>query len=240
MAERMPNAALSGTRPSGAAVASTADGALRNAGLFLILTAITTVVAVVGRVGAGTDLPTLAESLAAVAESRGLYGVGGAGRFASGVTLIVAAWWLFRMGAGGGRTATPVVASLLTASGLLTAYSGAAAVVLAAVAPDGMAATAPAGDAARQLAATATLRQLSGAVGFAVAGLALLVAGCHQWAVGRELRGMAIVSALLGLTMQFVWFDAATLMHAVSGTALLVWLAVVGGMLRQGRKWLPT
>ena len=66
-------------------------------GMLLILTAIATVVAVVGRVSADADQPTLAASLAAIAESRGLYGLGGAGRFVSGVTLIAVAWCLFRI-----------------------------------------------------------------------------------------------------------------------------------------------
>lgn len=230
-----------GGSPGPTAVSPTASDTVARAGLFLILAAIATVVAVVGRVGADTDLPTLAASLAAIAESRGLYGAGGAGRLASGATLIAAAWWLHRGGdaAGAARMATPVVPVLFAASGLLTAYSGAAAVILAAIAPDGLAAAAPAGDAARQLAATATLRQLSGAVGFAVAGLALIVAGRNQWRSGGELRRLAAVSMFLGLTMQFIWLDAATLMHRVTGIVFVAWLAVVGAMLRRGRSWLP-
>lgn len=230
MAERTPNATASLGRPSGAA-------ALGNAGLLLVLTAVATVVAVVGRVSADTDLPTLAASLAAIAESRGLYGTGGAGRFVSGVTLIAAAWWLHRAGGatGASRHAAPVVPALFAASGLLTAYSGAAAVVLAAIAPDGLAAAAPAGDAARQFAATATLRQLSGAVGFAVAGAALVVAGWRQWTAGGEFRRMAAATALLGLAMQFIWLDAATLVHRITGIVFVLWLLVAGSMLRAGR-----
>ena len=226
--------------PTGGEAGRTPDEAVANAnaGVFLVLTAIATVIAVGGRVGADTDLPTLAASLAAVADSRGLYATGGAGRFASGVTLIAAAWWLQRAGAAAGpaRQGTPVaVVVLLAASGLLTAYSGAAAVVLAAVAPDGLAAAAPAGDAARQIEATAALRQLSGAVGFALAGAALVVAGGRLWTAGREFRRMAAVTALLGLAMQFIWLDAATLLHRVTGIVFVVWLVVAGSMLRDGR-----
>lgn len=232
---RYPSGADAGPRAADAT--STAGAARGNAGLLLILTAIATVVAVVGRVGADTDLPTLAASLAAIAESRGLYGTGGAGRFASGVTLIAAAWWLHRAraAAGAGRNGTTVVAVLFAVSGLLTAYSGAAAVVLAAVAPDGLAAAAPAGDAAGQLAATAALRQLSGAVGFAVAGVALIVAGWRQWSRGNDVRRLAAMTALLGLAMQFIWLDAATLMHRITGILFVLWLVVAGGMLRRGR-----
>ncbi|MCY3842847.1 MAG: hypothetical protein OXH69_04825 [Acidobacteria bacterium] len=237
MVERAPNPTTSLGRPSDAAPGSTTRAAAQsNAGLLLVLTAIATVVAVVGRVGADTDLPTLAASLAAIAESRGLYGTGGAGRLASGVTLIAAAWWLHRAGgvSSASRRALPVVV-LFAVSGLLTAYSGAAAVVLAAIAPDGLAAAAPAGDAARQLAATAALRQISGAVGFALAGAALVVAGWRQWAAGSELRGKAAVTALLGLAMQLIWLDAATLLHRITGIVFVVWLVVAGGILRAGR-----
>ena len=238
MDERTPNPTASTGRPSDAAGGQTTGAAARgNAGLLLILTAVATVVAVVGRVGADTDLPTLAASLAAIAESRGLYGTGGAGRLASGVTLIAAAWWLRRAGGatGASRHAAPVVALLFAASGLLTAYSGAAAVALAAVAPDGLAAAAPAGDAARQLAATAALRQLSGAVGFALAGAALIVAGWRQWTAAGDLRRMGAATALLGLAMQFIWLDAATLLHRMTGIVFVLWLVVAGGMLRGGR-----
>ena len=232
---RHPSGADAG--PSAAAFTSTAGDAVARAGLLLILTAIATVVAVVGRVGADTDLPSLAASLAAIAESRGLYGIGGAGRLASGVTLIAAAWFLSqgRTGTGRGPRPAPVVAILFAASGLLTAYSGAAAVVLAAIAPDGLAAAAPAGEAARQLAATATLRQLSGAVGFAVAGAALVVAGWRLWTAERDLRRMAGVTMLLGLAMQLIWLDAATLLHRLTGIVFVLWLVVAGGMLRRGR-----
>ena len=238
MAEPTLNPAAGRGRPSDAAAGSTSvRAALGRAGLLLVLTAFATVVAVAGRVGAGTDLPTLAASLAAIAESRGLYGAGGAGRLASGVTLIAVAWFLCqaRNGAGRGPRPAPVVAILFAASGLLTAYSGAAAVVLAAIAPDGLAAAAPAGDAARQLAATAALRQLSGAVGFALAGAALIVAGWRQWTAGSHLRRVAAVTTLLGLGMQFIWLDAATLLHRITGIVFVVWLVVAGSMLRAGR-----
>ncbi len=232
---RYPQGAEAGR--SAGAVTSPAGAALGNAGLLLILTAIATVVAVVGRVAAGTDLPTPAASFAAIADSRALYAAGGLGRLASGVTLIVAAWFLLQGRTGTGREHGPaaVVAVLFAASGLFTAYSGAAAVVLAAIAPDGLAAAAPAGEAARQLAATATLRQVSGAAGFALAGVALIVAGWRQWTAERELRRMAGATALLGLAMQFIWLDAATLLHRLTGIVFVLWLVVAGGMLRGGR-----
>ena len=85
------------------------DPAIRNAGLLLIATAVVTLVSVVGRVMADADQPTLVESLAAISKSRFAYGLGGAARFMSGVTLLVGAWlllvtWIIRQ-----RRATPLV-----------------------------------------------------------------------------------------------------------------------------------
>ena len=116
-------------QPSSDAAAGTA--AARKAGALLILTAAATLVAVVARVSADADQPTLAESLAAISESRGLYGIGGAARLVSGVTLIIGAWllsktWPIREGPG-----KPIVPALLAVSGIFTAVSGVCAIVLA-------------------------------------------------------------------------------------------------------------
>ena len=201
------------------------DPAARRAGLLLLLTAAATVVAVVGRVAADADHPTLAESLAAISESRGLYGIGGAARFISGVTLIAGAWFLLRTWIIRERLGTPLVPFLFAASGLFTAVSGASVVALAAFAPD-VGPTVETVDA---------LRELTGKAGFAAAGLALIVAARYQWLVGGTLRRMAPVTAIIGIALQFIWFDAIIMLHMVSGAAFLVWLVVIGGMLFTGR-----
>ena len=208
-------------------------------GLLLILTAIATVVAVVGRVSADADHETLAASLAAIAASRGLYGLGGAGRFVSGVTLIASAWFLFNIRSDGGRRGSPVVPLLFAASGALTACSGLIAVRLAAMPPEWMDVTRIEGVVLSHQEATVWLRRFTGAVGFALVGLALMVAARRQWSVGGKLKRVAPASALLGLAIQFVWFDAATVMHIVTGTLFVVWLSVGGGMLLKGQDWIP-
>ena len=43
------------------------------------------------------------------------------------------------------------------------------------------------------------------------------------------------VSAVLGIAMQFIWIDAATIMHLVIGSLFFVWLLVIGAMLYTGR-----
>ena len=212
---------------------------MRNAGLLLILTAIATVVAVVGRVSADADHESLAASLAAVAESRGLYGLGGAGRFASGVTLIAAAWCLFTIPGDGGRRGSPVVPLLLAVSGALTACSGAIAVGLTRMPPEWMDVARSEGVVLSHQEATVWLRKFTGAAGFTVTGLALIVVARRQWSARGALERIAPASALLGVAIQFVWLDAATVMHMITGTLFVVWLGAGGAMLLKGRAWIP-
>ena len=209
---------------------------LRRAGLLLILAATATVVAVSGRVGADADRDALAVSLAAIAAGRGLYATGGAARFVSGITLAAAAWCLHRAPAERRPPGSTFVGGLLAASGVLTACSGAAAVVLAAGVPAGLDAAALDG-LAGEYETTAWLRWFTGALGFAAAGVGLVVAGRRQWNAGGALPRVAPASVLLGLAMQLVWFDAATLLHMITGTAFVVWLAFAGICFLKGRSW---
>ena len=112
------------------------DPAARTAGALLLLTALATAAAVAGRVAADADQHTLVDSLTAISESKGLYGIGGAARLLSGITLIASAWfllatWIMRL-----RLGAPAVPVLLAVSGLFTAVSGGAAVWLALSVPD--------------------------------------------------------------------------------------------------------
>ena len=205
----------------------------------LILTAVATVVAVVGRVWADADHETLADSLAAIAESRGLYGLGGAGRLLSGVTLIAAGWFLFGSATDNRRARSAVVPLLFAVSGAFTACSGALAISLAAAPAEWMDVVGLEGVALSRQEVTVWLRRFTGAAGFALAGLALIVIAWRQWGAGGSLKRIAPASALLGLAIQFVWLDAATRLHAVTGTLFVVWLAVGGATLLKGRTWIP-
>ncbi len=205
-----------------------ADPAARRAGILLILTAVLTAAAVVGRVAADADHETLVESVAAIAESRALYGAGGAGRLLSGVTLVVGAWLLWRTWIIRERLGTPLVPWLFGVSGLFTAVSGACAVALA------LSASSPA-EVSAAIETTAALRWVMGKVGFSAAGLALVVAARYQWMVGGTLRRIAPVSALLGIGMQLIWVEAATDIHRVTGTLFFLWLVTIGVMLATGR-----
>ena len=205
------------------------DSAARKAGLFLLLTAAATVVAVIGRVSAGADQQTLAESLAAIAESSVSYGIGGAARFISGITLMVGAWFLLRTWIIKERRGTPLVPALFVVSGVFTALSGACAVALAACAPE------IAGDIATPIETISYLRWLTGKIGFTAAGLGLIVAARYQWKAGGTLRYISLGSAAIGIVMQFIWVDAATVMHPISGAAFFGWLVVIGGLFLTGR-----
>ena len=196
----------------------------RRGGLFMIGSACATVVSVSTRVAADADQPTLAESLAAIAERAGLYGVGGASRLIAGACLVFAAryllkTWIIREGHG-----ASLVPNLLAVSGVLTAISGAAALGLAAGAPEPGA----------TVEAAASLRRLSGVAGFSAAGLALIVAARYQWKAGAPLRFVSPASLVLGAAMQGIWSPALAI-HGITGTAFVLWLLLVGTMLLTGR-----
>ena len=204
------------------------DTAARRAGILLILTAVLTAVAVVGRVAADADQPTLAKSIAAIAENSALYGAGGAGRLVSGLTLTAGAWFLWRTWIIRERLGTPLVPGLLAVSGLFTTVSGTCAVVLA------FSASVPA-EVTPAIETISAIRWIAGKLGFAAAGLALIIAARYQWMVGGTLRRISPVSALLGIGMQLIWVDAATVVHRLTGPAFFLWLIAIGAMLMTGR-----
>ena len=219
-----PPAAIGDRRP---------DRSARMGGAFLLLTAAATAVMVVARVSADADQATLLESLRAVDENRALFGVSGAARLLSGMTLFVAAWFLLRTWIIRDRPASPLVPYLFALSGVCTVLSGAFAMVIAAYSPSefgitGGAITGPVG-------ALWGLRWVTGKIGFAVAGLAVIVAARYQWQVGGALKWIAPGSLVIGLAMQFIWVDSATILHPIVGTAFLIWLLAVGTMLSTGR-----
>ena len=192
------------------------------AATLLVATALLTALSVLLRVAASADEPTLAASLAAIAENRAPYLAGGATRFASGAALLLGAWFLGRAGMAPGRGAP----TLFALSGLLTLLSGACALLLGAA----FAGVDPAGgDAlARWAAPVDGARWLTGSGGFAAAGLALvaIAAGQRRWPAGPLL--LAATTGAVGVAMQLIWLEAATGVHRVSGVAFLLWLAVSG------------
>ncbi len=208
----------------------TRDPAARAAGWLLVMTAVATAVMVVGRVAADADEPTLIDTLTALASGRAAYTLSGAARLVSGVTLLAAAWYLSRTWIIRSRLGTPLVPGLFAASGVFTAVSGALAIALATLASDAVRLGALSPTFARAE-TVSDLRWMTGKIGFAIAGLALVLASHYQWKVGGVLRYVAPASAALGIAMQFIWVDSATVAHRTIGSAFFLWLVAIGMML---------
>ena len=227
------------------------DSSARGAGLLLIVTAIATIAAVAGRVAADADQDTFEQSMAFIAMERGFYGLGGAARVVSGIALAAGAWlllrtWIISRGRIRGiqreRIGAPLAPALFVVSGLFTTVSGACAVALALLAPE-VSDTAVLAASDSSLEPVSTLRWLTGKIGFSGAGLALIVAaGYHQLKAGHvkktaggTLWYVALASAIIGLAMQLIWIDSATIVHRIAGIAFFLWLLAIGFMLATGR-----
>ena len=198
----------------------------RTAGIFLLLTALATAISVPARLAADADLPTLDESLAAIGAAKVAYGTGGAARMIGGLTLVAAAIPLWRWLRDYNAVASGAAALFFVASGLASMVSGAAALALAVAAPTDLMppelVVLPEEDLAF------AVRWLAGTLGFTLAGLALVALGPVQWQMGGLLRITAVVDVVLGVAMLFIWVDAATVVHRITGVAFLIWLIVVG------------
>ena len=213
------------------------DSSARLAGACLLITAAATVVMVFTRVAADADQDTLLESLLAVDENRALYAISGAARLVSGATLFAAAWLLLRTWIIRDRWASPSVPYLFALSAVCTVLSGACAVAIAVYpAPEiNIANGVASGEIAEPVELLSGLRWITGKIGFATAGLAVIVAARYQWQVGGTLRWIAPNSLVIGVAMQFIWLDAATIVHPIIGTAFFLWLLAVGIMLSTGK-----
>ena len=223
----------------------------RTAGIFLLLTALATAISVPARLAADADATPLTDSLtqrmsldateiarlemserlAAIGSASNAYGLGGAARLAGGVTLLVAGVYLWRAMRMYHPAAMGLAALLLAASGIASAVSGASAVALAALASEPLAtAVLPPGAVFMSGTEEAlfTIRWLTGTIGFTLAGLGLVALAPVQWRMGGILRVTAVVDTVLGVAMLFIWLDAATVVHRITGVAFLIWLIVVG------------
>ena len=196
------------------------------AGLFLLLAAVATAVMVPTRLMADADQPTLRLTLEAISDNTLPYTYSAIARIFSGAFLVVAAAML----RGAILTYQPAAARLATTalslSGWVTIGSGACAIALTTIGPSaiafndaGLLETAGRIDAARWI---------TGKVGFTLAGLGLIALGPVQWRVGGLLKVSAVADVIIGVAMLFIWVDAATVMHRVSGVAFLAWLIVSG------------
>ena len=234
----------------------------RCAGALLLLTALATAISVMARLSANADATPLTDALArsqnldagtiaalsvseklnAIGSARMAYAAGGAARLVGGLTLLAAAWPLWRVMGGYHRRAMGAAAMLLAASGIASAVSGGCAIALAMLAPDVQSAVGLGSAAGLDVGAEDalfTVRWFAGALGFALAGLGLAALGPVQWRVGGILRFSAVVGVVLGLGMLFIWVDAATVVHRITGVGFLLWLIITGVWLLAGRAKAP-
>ena len=199
----------------------------RNAGIFLLLTALATAISVPARLAAEADLPTLEESLAAIGSAKAAYGMGGIARMVGGITLVAAAIPLRRSLRDYSPAASGIAGVLFVASGLASLASGATAVALAVTAPTDL--TPPELVVLPEEELAFAIRWIAGSVGFTLAGLALVALAPVQWQMGGGvLRVAAVVAAVLGVGMLFIWLDAATVVHRITGIVFLIWLIIAG------------
>ena len=223
----------------------------RTAGIFLLLTALATAISVPARLAADADATpftdslaqqlnldaaeiariAVSERLAAIGSASVAYGIGGAARLMGGLTLLAASVPLWRTMRTFHPAAMGAAAAFLAVSGIASAVSGAAAVALAALAPEPQSTamlTQVSGLAYGTEDTLFTVRWAAGALGFTLAGLALAALGPVQWRMGGILRVTAVADTVLGVAMLFIWVDAAMMVHRVTGIAFVVWLIVVG------------
>ena len=208
----------------------------RAAGLLLLLTAVATAVSVMTRLGSSMEPLEGSPLLLPIILDTGRYVVAGAARTLSGLALVAAAVFLRLALRRGQPVALGVAVTLLGLSGAATAISGAAMLALAGGIPQ-------AGDGAATLVAWGVpgwvkpvdgARWIAGKVGFTLAGLGLIALGPVQWRMGGLLKISAVVGMMIGVAMLFIWVDAATMMHRISGISFLAWLIVSGVWLTLG------
>ena len=210
--------------------------AIRISGLLLLLTAIATAVSVMTRLnssmepldGSPIPLPIILDT--------GQYVIAGAARVLSGLALLAAAAYLWMAIRVGQPQAMGLAAALLVLSGVATAISGAAMLALAGGIPQAAngAATLMTWSAPGWVEPADAVRWIAGKVGFTLAGLGLIALGPVQWRIGALLKIGAVADVVIGVAMLFIWVDAATVMHRVSGIAFLLWLIVSGVWLTAG------
>ena len=209
---------------------------IRISGLLLTLTAIATAVSVMTRLnssmepleGSPIPLPIILDTVQ--------YVIAGAARTMSGLALLAAAVYLWMALRVSQPQAMGLAAGLLISSGVATAVSGAAMLALAVgirQAGDG-AATLVAWGVPGWLEPVDAVRWIAGKVGFTLAGLGLIALGPVQWRMGGLLKISAVADVIIGVAMLFIWVDAATVMHRVSGIAFLFWLIISGVWLTLG------
>ena len=209
---------------------------VRAAGLLLLLTAAATAVSVMTRLSGSMEPLAGSPIQVPIILDAGQYIIAGAARTVSGLALVAAAVFLKLALRRDQPVAAGIAMTLLELSGAATAISGAAMLALAGGLPQSTEGTAPlaAWDMPGWVGAVDGVRWIAGKVGFTLAGLGLIALGPVQWRIGGLLKVSAVADVIIGVAMLFIWVDAATVMHRISGIAFLAWLIVSGVWLTLG------
>lgn len=203
-------------------------------GWLLILTAVLTGVAALARFASRVSQVTVDGSADAISAGWGLFVFSGYARLFSGVALVATSRVLRRTWMVTNNLESPWTFRLFSASGQLTVLSGMATILVGMVDP--------APEAANSNATLSSLveyseltRWITADSAFALAGVGLIVAARSQWGAGGGLQLISPFSVLVGVAMQFIWIDSASMVHPVVGAAFLLWLLAIGVMLLTGR-----
>ncbi len=213
--------------------------AARIAGLLLLLAAVATAVSVLTRLTSSMEPNEAAPIQFTIILNTGVYAIAGAARILAGLALLAAAIFLRRATSAWHRW-VDAASLLLGSSGAVTAVSGACMLALAMEIPQ--AANGGPGPVVAPIVweipgwvePIDAARWITGKIGFTLAGIGLIALGPVQWRIGGLLRVSAVADVIIGVAMLFIWVDAATVMHRVSGIAFLVWLIASGVWLTAG------
>ena len=212
----------------------------RAAGLLLLLTAIATAVSVMTRLNSSVEPLDGSPIPLPVILDTGQYAGAGAARVLSGLALLAAAVYLWKALRNNQPQAIGLAAALLALSGAITAVSGAAMLALAAEIPQaagggpGPVVVPMTWEFPAWIGSVDAVRWIAGKLGFTLAGLGLFALVPVQWRMGGLLKISAVADVIIGVAMLFIWVDAATVMHRVSGIAFLLWLIISGVWLVAG------
>ena len=75
------------------------------------------------------------------------------------------------------------------------------------------------------------LREALGRTGFTLAALGVITLGALMAWSGTLPRWLGWLGIAAGISMFFIWVEAATTIHRLGGAGYLLWLAIVGGVL---------
>ncbi len=204
--------------------------AARISAALLILSSIAMGLMVVTRLAADADQPTIEEAMLMISSNNGMYIMSGASRVASAIFLLAAVpflWWVIRQRR---QMVANTIAVLFSASALFTIVSGAYAIgigsSLRGESHDYRSASTPStiNDDLKLIETFDDIKSVTGKAGFTLAGMAIIAFAMIRRRAGASMKWLALIDAAIGIGMLFIWVDAATVLHRVTGAAFFLWL----------------